>query len=125
MTHLAESPKQLMGKLQLRTLSDGMQIPKTGIVHVSLPPRTRHDMLYHRRTREWFMVLKGKGRGVIGGKKIRFSPGVVVYMPPGVPHQMITDGSKMEAVVLFAPPLKLSGKGADVHFVKNRGPKQN
>jgi mannose-6-phosphate isomerase-like protein (cupin superfamily) len=112
----------MMGALRLKTLSTGKQIPKTGIVHVSLPPRTRHDMLYHRRTREWFLVLKGEGRGVIGSKTVRFKPGVIVYMPPGVPHRMMTDASAMEAIVLFSPPLKLSGSGADVHFVKKTRP---
>lgn len=66
------------------------------------------------------MVIKGRGRGVIGGRRVAFKPGVIVYMPPGVPHQMMTGSSPMEALVVFSPPLKLEGRGADVHPVRDK-----
>lgn len=104
-----------MGALRLKAVSRLGQIPGAGIIHVSLPPRTSHDMIYHRRTKEWFMVLSGRGRGVIGGRRVNFKPGVIVYMPPGVPHRMMTGKNPMEALVVFSPPLKLKGARSDVH----------
>ena len=110
-----------MGPVRLKEVSAAGQIPGAGAVHVTVPPHSRHDMIYHRKTKEWFMVIKGRGRGVIGGRRVAFKPGVIVYMPPGVPHQMMTASSAMEALVVFTPPLRLGGAGADVHRVEGGG----
>lgn len=115
LSRLARVPELRLGPVRLKAVSAAGQLPGSAVFHVKVPPRSRHDMIYHRRTREWFMVTKGRGRGVIGGRRVVFKPGVIVYMPPGVPHQMITDGSAMEALVVFSPPLALSGPKADVH----------
>lgn len=112
---LEKIPVHKMGPMRLKAVSALGQLPGAAVFHVAVPPHSRHDMIFHRRTREWFMVVKGRGRGVIGGRRVTFRPGVIVYMPPGVPHQMMTSSSAMEAVVVFSPPLKLSGRGIDVH----------
>lgn len=109
-----------LGPVLLKEVSSAGEIPGAGAVHVTVPARSRHDMIYHRKTKEWFMVIKGRGWGVIGGRRVEFTPGVIVYMPPGVPHQMMTGSSAMEAVVIFSPPLKLKGRGADVHPVRDK-----
>lgn len=106
---------QKLGPVRLKAVSTRGQIPGAAVFHVTVPPRSRHDMILHRRTREWFMVVKGRGRGVIGGRRVSFRPGVIVFMPPGVPHQMMTGSSSMEALVVFSPPLTLKGRRADVH----------
>jgi mannose-6-phosphate isomerase-like protein (cupin superfamily) len=118
LSHLKRIPAAKMGPLRLKTVSGPGQIPGAGIFHVSLPPRTSHDMIYHKKTREWFMVVSGRGRGIIGGRSVVFKPGVIVYMPPGVPHRMMTGTESMDALVVFSPPLKLKGRGADVHRAK-------
>lgn len=111
---LARVPVRKMGPVRLKAVSSIGQIPGAAVFHVTVPPRSRHDMILHRRTREWFMVVKGRGRGIIGGRRVTFRPGVIVFMPPGVPHQMMTGSSAMEAVVVFSPPLKFEGPRMDV-----------
>lgn len=117
LSRLATLREQKMGPVRLKALSFAGQLPGSSVFHVRVPARSRHDMIYHRRTREWFMVTKGRGRGIIGGRRVTFKPGVIVYMPPGVPHQMMTEGEAMEALVIFSPPLALSGPKADLHRV--------
>lgn len=60
------------------------------------------------------MILSGKGQGVIGGRLVRFKPGTIVYMPPGMLHQMSTGSSRLEVLVLFSPPLDIRSKKADI-----------
>ena len=117
LTRLDRLTERRMGPIRLRAVSLAGQIPGAAAYHVTVPPRSRHDMIYHRKTREWFIVTKGRGRGIVGGKRVVFKPGVIVYMPPGVPHQMMTGASKMEAVVVFSPPLALTGPKADIHRI--------
>lgn len=112
---LERLPTQKLGPVRLKAVSELGQVPGAAVFHVTVPPHSRHDMILHRRTREWFMVVKGRGRGVIGGRRVAFRPGVIVFMPPGVPHQMMTGASSMEAMVVFSPPLALTGRRADVH----------
>lgn len=112
---LERLPTRTLGPVRLKAVSALGQLPGAAVFHVTVPPHSRHDMILHRRTREWFMVVKGRGRGVIGGRRVTFRPGVIVFMPPGVPHQMMTGSSSMEAVVVFSPPLKLTGRGMDIH----------
>lgn len=112
--HLSRVAPDLMGKLRLKTLSNADEIPRIEIIHVLLPPNTRHALIRHRRTKEWFIVTKGRGTGTVGGKKIVFRPGSIVYMPPGVSHQMSTSKSPMEALAVFSPPLRLGEPRCDV-----------
>ncbi len=116
--HLASLPGYSFVKLRIRELTKAGQVPGAGIVHVRLPPRYEHVPLFHRRTKEWLMILKGTGRGKIGGRVIRFRPGVVVYMPPGTVHQMSTGSSPLEALAVFSPPMDVRKRGADVHYPK-------
>jgi mannose-6-phosphate isomerase-like protein (cupin superfamily) len=103
-------------KLKIRYLADAGQMKGLSVVHVRLPPRYQHASLCHRRTHEWLMILKGSGRGVIDGRTVRFRPGVILYMPPGVMHQMGTGSSALEAVVIFTPPLDIEGPAPDICF---------
>lgn len=101
-------------KIKVRTLSAGDQIPGVCVVQVVLPPRYDHRPVVHRRTREWMVILRGSGRGKIGRRLVRFKPGVIVYMPPGTPHQMSTGASPLEALVLFTPPIDVKSPKADI-----------
>ncbi len=109
-----------LGRLMLRALTAPGQIPGAQAVHVRLPAGCGHDEVVHRRTKEWFLVLRGTGRGRIDGRAVSFRPGVAVYMPPGVPHRMRAGSSALEALAIFSPPLAPGRPGADLHPVRRR-----
>lgn len=59
------------------------------------------DISEHTSTREAAVtVLKGKGIFVLGGKKIRMSPGVFIFMPAGAPHSLSADKDSNLAILL-------------------------
>ncbi len=63
------------------------------------------DISEHTSTREAAVtVLKGKGIFVLGKKKIKMKPGVLIFMPKNAPHSL-------SAVEDLAILLSLSGKG--------------
>ncbi len=104
-----------LSKLKVKDLLHKGQMPSVSVVHVTLPPRYTHAPILHKKTDEWFLVLKGRGSGMIGRKRVRFSPGTLVYMPAGVPHQMGTGSGALEILALFSPPLDARRKDADIH----------
>lgn len=125
-TAVARIPHFNLSKLRVKDLTRKGQMSALSVVHVTLPPRYTHAPIEHRRTEEWFIVLKGRGQGLIGRRRVRFEPGVVVYMPPGVPHQMGTGARSMEILAVFSPPLDARRKDADIHAChppKNRARK--
>lgn len=113
---LKRIPHYCYAKLRIKELSAAGQIPGAGVVHVRLPARYTHVPLFHKRTHEWLMILKGSGRGVIGGRVVRFRPGVIVYIPPGMLHQMGTGSVPVEALAIFSPPLDARKRGADICY---------
>lgn len=109
-----------LAKLRIKDLVQKGRMPSLSVAHVTLPPRYTHAPIEHRRTEEWFIVLKGRGQGLIGRRRVRFEPGTVVYMPPGVPHQMGTGMRSMEILAVFSPPLDARRKDADIHACHSR-----
>lgn len=116
-------PHFSLSKLRIKNLTRKRQMSSLSVVHVTLPPRYTHAPIEHRRTEEWFVVLKGRGQGLIGRRKVSFEPGTVVYMPPGVPHQMGTGARSMEILAVFSPSLDARRKDADIHACHRPVPK--
>lgn len=115
-SRLSEREAIDFSKLRIRYLADPSHLPKISVVHVTLPPRYRHPPLCHRRTHEWMMILRGSGKGIVDGRVVRFKPGTILYMAPGVMHQMGTVSTSLEAVVIFSPPLDIKGPKPDICF---------
>ena len=47
---------------------------------------------FHPRQVEWFEVLEGTMRTIIGGTERRYGPGETFEVPVGTPHQMTGEG---------------------------------
>ncbi len=56
---------------------------------------------YHARTTQIYHIVAGEGSFAIGRERFDLSPGVTVYVPPGVEHG--GDGD-FTAIVICAPP---------------------
>ena len=111
---LCKIPSFKFVELKIKELSRGEHIPGVSIAHVSLPPNYEHVPIFHAKTHEWMFILRGAGKGKVGGKLVRFRPGAMLYMAPGVLHQMSTGDSALDVLVLFSPPLHVDEKGADI-----------
>lgn len=115
-SRLRDMPVIDFAKLKIKYLAKPRHMSKVSVVHVKLPPRYEHVALCHKRTHEWLMILKGSGQGKIDGRVVRFKPGTILYMAPGVLHQMGTKSSPLEALVVFSPPLNIKSKNPDICY---------
>lgn len=114
-SRLGALPAFFLSKLAVKNLTLPREMPGLTAVHVKLPPRYAHAPIVHRRTAEWFLVLKGRGRGVIGSAVVQFRPGTIVFIPAGMAHQMSTGAGALEILAIFTPPLDARRKDADIH----------
>ncbi|NLE77908.1 MAG: cupin domain-containing protein [Chloroflexi bacterium] len=62
----------------------------------------------HTTETEIFYCLKGAGKIRVGAEEFIFTPGTVVYGPPGLEHQIFSgpDG-RMEFLAIFNPPVEM------------------
>lgn len=60
----------------------------------------------HAAEEEIIYILSGKGAIISGGQEVRLEPGVAVFIPPGLTHQIRADGDlPLKLVTLFSPPV--------------------
>jgi quercetin dioxygenase-like cupin family protein len=60
----------------------------------------------HEKEEEIIYILSGQGAVGSAGKEERLEPGVAVFIPPGLEHQIRVDGEDpLKLVTLFSPPV--------------------
>jgi quercetin dioxygenase-like cupin family protein len=60
----------------------------------------------HQAEEEIIYILSGEGAIISGGKETRLEPGLAVFIPPGLSHQIRVDGEEpLNLVTLFSPPV--------------------
>jgi len=60
----------------------------------------------HQTEEEIIYILSGEGAIIAGEKETRLEPGVAVFIPPGLSHQIRADGEeRLKLVTLFSPPV--------------------
>ncbi len=60
----------------------------------------------HTVEEEIIYILSGRGAILAGGKETCLEPGVAVFIPPGLEHQIRADREEaMRLVTLFSPPV--------------------
>jgi putative monooxygenase len=60
----------------------------------------------HAAEEEIVHILSGAGAILAGEQEIRLEPGVAVFIPPGLTHQIRSDGPEpLKLVTVFSPPV--------------------
>ena len=60
----------------------------------------------HPAEEEIIYILSGTGAILAGEQEIRLEPGVAIFIPPGLVHQIHVDGGAvLKLVTLFSPPV--------------------
>ena len=70
------------------------------------PGGTLAETHTHQTEEEIIYILSGEGAIIAGEKETRLEPGVAVFIPPGLLHQIRADGEEpLKLVTLFSPPV--------------------
>ncbi len=70
------------------------------------PGETLAEAHTHETEEEIIYILSGEGAVIAGQQESRLEPGVAVFIPPGLPHQIRVDGAEpLKLVTLFSPPV--------------------
>lgn len=70
------------------------------------PANTLAAAHVHAAEEEIIYILSGAGAILAGEQTVALEPGVAVFIPPGLTHQIRTDGPEpLKLVTLFSPPV--------------------
>jgi putative monooxygenase len=70
------------------------------------PGGTLAEPHVHQGEEEIIYILSGAGATIAGEQEIALAPGVAVFIPPGLTHQIRADGPQpLRLVTLFSPPV--------------------
>ncbi|MBI4248852.1 MAG: cupin domain-containing protein [Elusimicrobia bacterium] len=108
------------GALKIRFLSGDKPFGKTSILHEQLGPSCRVPDLYHKKTDELVILLKGRLTARLNGKPFALRAGDVLFLPAGTRHQFVTGSKAAEALSIFTPCMTL--KNMDVISVGDKAP---
>jgi len=59
---------------------------------------------YHRKTREYYIVLRGEGKLILEEEELPLKEGDLVYIEPMKKHKAKTEKGKLEILVISCPP---------------------
>lgn len=77
------------------------------VLRVSLKPGASHAPIVHRRTFEFFIVVKGAMVGKIDGRARAYEKGDFAALPPGSVHEFRAGRGGVQVLCVFSPPLSL------------------
>ncbi|MEJ2698537.1 MAG: cupin domain-containing protein [Desulfuromonadales bacterium] len=59
----------------------------------------------HDRSDQWLFVLSGRGRAVVSGSEVELTPGSLMLIEAGEPHQVDNTGDEpLRTLNFYAPP---------------------
>ncbi len=74
------------------------------VCEIAVPPRTGPPMHLHRFEDEWFYVLEGDFRFVIGGEEIAAPEGTSLFGPRRIAHTFQNVGSSQGRLLTVSTP---------------------
>ena len=69
-------------------------IRNQSLAEAQLPAGSATMPHFHPKTEEIYYILEGRGEMILAQDKQGIIPGDAIAIPPGVPHQMINQGSE-------------------------------
>lgn len=97
--------ERAFGDLLVRFLVDEPRRRRFSVLHIRIPPAGRHAKILHRSTEEFFLVLEGEVRAVIGLRRHVLREGRWGYLPPGTPHEFRAGPRGARVLSVFAPAM--------------------
>ncbi len=108
-----------LGPYRLESLIDAHEERAGTVYRVTIAPRERTSVSFHRVAEEWYYVLSGGGTAVLNGQEYPLAAGDFLRLPPGTTHGFVTQEEALEMLNMHVPG---SRPDRDVYFVEREPP---
>ncbi|MBI4423533.1 MAG: cupin domain-containing protein [Elusimicrobia bacterium] len=102
---LGGSAQRAYGPLGVEFLLDEPRLAPISVLRVFLKPGDSHPPIFHARTTEFFLVLRGENAARINGRLRRMKAGEFAFLPPGTVHEFRAGARGVEVLVIFGPAM--------------------
>jgi len=85
-------------------LVTGDNTKHTSMFDWTIPPRFSTGLHVHRVQEETFLVLEGECEWQVGNERIQAKPGAFLFLPPGVPHNILNMTDAPARVLMTVSP---------------------
>jgi quercetin dioxygenase-like cupin family protein len=99
-----EAKKVMLSGHPMAFLVTGEDTKHTSMFDWTIPPRFSTGLHVHRVQEETFYVLDGECEWQVGERRIRAMPGTFLFVPPGVPHNIVNATDKPARVLMTVSP---------------------
>ncbi len=96
-----------LGPLLIESVATGRGRNSFSVFRVMIKPGESHPPIWHAKTTEFFLVMKGSALARVNGRKRRMKKGDFASLAPGAVHAFKAGPSGVEALVVFIPALDL------------------
>ncbi|MBI2071212.1 MAG: cupin domain-containing protein [Elusimicrobia bacterium] len=76
-------------------------------LRLTMKPGAQTPSIYHRKTNEFFFILRGSAKARINGRSVRFKKGDFAFLPAKTRHQFEAGPAGVEVLDIFIPRLDL------------------
>src|SRR4051812_2739057 len=105
-SRLSRTPARRFGALSVQRLAGRAGHPFS-VLRIRMKPHSAAPELFHARTHEFFLIVKGSSSGVVGGRRRTFRAGDYAYLPAGTLHEFRAGPRGVELLDVFCPRLDL------------------
>ncbi len=109
-----------LGPYAIESLIDPDEEAAGTFYRVTIAPRQRTRVSYHRIAEEYYYVLSGIGTAILDGREYALAPGDFLRLPPGTTHGFVAGDEPLVMLDVHTPG---SRPDRDVYFTDGPPPK--
>ncbi|MGA2033333.1 MAG: cupin domain-containing protein [Thermoguttaceae bacterium] len=110
---------QQLGPYAIESLIEPDEEAAGTAYRVTIGPRERTSVSYHRLAEEYYYVLSGSGTAILDGRPYPLAAGDFLRLPPGTSHGFIAADEPLEMLNVHTPG---SRPDRDVYFLDGEVP---
>jgi quercetin dioxygenase-like cupin family protein len=108
-----------LGPYAIESLIDPEEEAAGTAYRVTISPRQRTRVSYHRIAEEYYYVLSGNGTAILDGREHPLAPGDFLRLPPGTTHGFVAGDEPLVMLDIHTPG---SRPDRDVYFTDGPPP---
>ena len=103
---------------QIIPLNEDMYFPGMAVDYVAVQKGQHVRLHIHKKAQQLVIIMSGSGEGFLGKEKIKLVKGLVLRIPPTIPHSFHATQEKLEMLAIQTPPIQHGNEERDTFFLE-------
>lgn len=103
---------------QIIALNEDLYFPGMAVDYVAVPKGKHVRLHIHKKAQQLVIIMSGEGEGYLGKEKIKLVKGLVLRIPPAIPHSFHATEADLEMLAIQTPPIQHGNAERDTFFLE-------